>query len=125
MKDTIEYLKRITEAVTRLEKSKTLNEFCKTAPKITNEAYWSLQLPSISEDNGFKEIHDVVMLRIAQAVETMEKQASIINCLQEHCKGMYDTWKPYEKDITNEALLKYLKDYEEYYNMKGGEDDTN
>lgn len=59
------------------------------------------------------------MLRIAQAVETMEKQASIINCLQEHCKGMYDTWKPYEKDITNEALLKYLKDYEKYHNMKG------
>lgn len=52
MEDTVEYLKRITEAVTRLEKSKTLNEFCKTAPKITNDAFWSLQLPSISEDMG-------------------------------------------------------------------------
>lgn len=115
MEDVVAQLKKVTEAVERLEKSKNLTEFCKDAPMITSDQYWTLHIPDIDAFNGFKEIHDVILLRIGEVVVNVQNQASILNYLQEHCKRLYDTWKPYEKDITNEALLKYLKDYEDYY----------
>lgn len=121
MEKTVEYLKQIVEAVERLENSKNFTEFCKDAPMITSDQYWTLHIPDIDPFNGFKEIHDIVSLRIGEVVVNIRNQASIMNYLQEHCKRLYDTWKPYEKDITNEAILKYLKDYEEYYKVKNME----
>lgn len=101
----------------RLEKAGTLQEFLKEAPEVSREELWkSTMFPMVSE--GFKKMHDFCMVELSLHLSEMEKEMAWVNYYAEYCKNIYDGYAASRDNIKNPEILKFMKDYEEYYMIK-------
>lgn len=108
------------EAIRRLEKSGTLKEFLSTTSKLSEkEAIKTIQPPSISE--GFHKISDKCMLKCAQYLSKVNAELQLMKYYSSYCDDLYRDYKNEEQEIKNPDILKFIKDYEDYY-YKGGEE---
>lgn len=104
----------------RLEKAETLQKFLKGASEVPREELWkSTVIPTVSE--GFKKMHDTCMVALSLHLSEMEKEMAWANYYAEYCKNIYDGYAANSENIKNPEILKFMKDYEEYYMIKKGE----
>lgn len=98
----------------RIEKSDTLADIVENAPDPSWEDTAST-IPAISEKNGFERIHESCLIKMAFALQRLEKEASMIKYINSYCKNLYESYKPREEEIKHPDILKFIKDYEAYY----------
>lgn len=101
----------------RLEKAGTLQKFLKEATDLPRDELWkSTMIPPVSK--GFKEMHDVCMVALSLRLSEMEMAMAWANYYANYCKGIYDGYGANRENIKNPEILKFMKDYEEYYMVK-------
>lgn len=101
----------------RLEKAGTLQKFLKEATDLPRDELWkSTMIPPVSK--GFKEMHDFCMVALSLRLSEMERAMAWANYYAEYCKNIYDGYAANRENIKNPEILKFMKDYEEYYMMK-------
>lgn len=115
-------LKEILATIKRLEKAGSIQEMFKTAPEISNDEKLKSSAPFISGYEGFDHMRDTDCLMAAQAINDMEKCMSKAKFYFEHHHKMYKDYKSRENEIKHPDILKFIKDYEQYY-MVGGKYD--
>lgn len=112
--------KKLLAILSRLEKDKTFDVFFKNTPEPTVEerllAGGPLGVPS--PKNTFERIHTVCMVGAAQVLERIEDQMKIAKYYVKYCGEIYRQYKQDEAEIANPDILRYLRDYENYYKNK-------
>lgn len=112
-----EKVEQLLAMLERLEKAGTLNEFLKEAPELPREELWkSTMIPPVSK--GFKKMHDYCMVALSLRLSEMEKEMAWANYYGDYCKNIYDSYAANRDNIKNPEILKFMKDYEEYYMIK-------
>lgn len=112
-----EKVEQLLSTLERLEKAGTLQKFLGGAPEVPREELWkSTAIPAVSK--GFKEMHDVCMVALSLHLSEMEKEMAWANYYAEYCKNIYDGYAANRENIKNPEILKFMKDYEEYYMVK-------
>lgn len=112
-----EKVEQLIAILERLEKAGTLKEFLKEAPELRREELWkSTMSPTVLE--GFKKMHDFCMVEFSLHLSEMEKEMAWANYYAEYCKNIYDSYAANRDNIKNPEILKFMKDYEEYYMIK-------
>lgn len=115
-----EKVEQLIAILERLEKAGTLQEFLKSASEVPREELWkSTMFSTVSE--GFKKMHDFCMVELSLHLFEMEKEMAWANYYAEYCKNIYDGYAANRENIKNPEILSFMKDYEEYYMVKGGE----
>lgn len=115
-----EKVEQLLAMLERLEKTGTLKEFLKEAPEVPREESWkSTMFSTVSE--GFKKMHDFCMVELSLHLSEMEKEMAWANYYADYCKNIYGSYAANRDNIKNPEILKFMKDYEEYYMVKGGE----
>lgn len=111
---------RLLATLERLEKAGTFQKFLKRASGVPREESWkSTMFPLVSE--GFKKMHDVCMVATSIHLSEMENEMAWANYYANYCKNIYDGYAANRENIKNPEILEFIKDYEEYYMVKGGE----
>lgn len=118
MIDKEEY-EKLMATLERIEKAGTLADIVKNAPDPSWEDA-SLTMPTIYGEDSFERIHNRGLTNIAFALQRLEKEAGMIKYFEGYCKNLYENYKLREKEIKHPDILKFIKDYENYY--KGGEE---
>lgn len=118
MIDDKEY-KELLAMLKRIEKAGTIEDIAKNAPEPEWDVTTSM-MPSIYGENSFEKIHDEVLFKIAFILKNIEKECGKLRYFNEYCKNLYEGYKPREKEIKHPDILKFIKDYENYY-KNGGE----
>lgn len=104
----------------RLEKAGTLQEFLKEAQEVPREELLnSTMIPTVSD--GFRKMHDFCMVELSLHLSEMERAMAWANYYANYCKNIYDSYAANRDNIKNPEILKFMKDYEEYYMIKGEE----
>lgn len=112
-----EKAEQLLSTLKRLEKAGTLQEFLKEAPEVPREELLSsTMIPIVSE--GFKKMHDFCMVALSLRLSEMERAMAWANYYANYCKNIYDGYATNRKNIKNPEILKFMKDYEEYYMIK-------
>ena len=112
-----EKVEQLLATLDRLEKAGTLHEFLKEAPEVPKEELWkTAAIPAVSE--CFKKMHDVCMVTLSLHLSKMEKEMAWANYYANYCKNIYDGYAANRENIKNPEILKFIKDYEEYYMIK-------
>ena len=115
-----EKVEQLLAILERLEKAGTLQELLKEAPEVPREELWkSTMFPIVSE--GFKKMHDFCMVELSLLLSEMERAMAVANYYANYCKDIYDGYAANRENIKNPEILEFMKDYEEYYMVKGGE----
>lgn len=114
-KDDFEKLMATLE---RIEKAGTLADIVRTAPDPSWEDT-AHTMPTIYGEDSFERIHKSSLISMAFALERLEKEAGMVKYFDRYCRNLYNSYKPREKEIKHPDILKFIKDYENYY--KGGE----
>lgn len=117
-----EEYEKLMATLERIEKAGTLADIVKNAPNPSWEDT-SLTMPMINGEDSFERIHNRGLTNIAFALQRLEKEAGMIKYFGEYCKNLYENYKLREKEIKHPEILKFIKDYENYY--KGGKDESN
>lgn len=116
MNDT-EKVEQLLATLERLEKTGTLQKFLKGAPEVPREELWkATSIPALSK--GFKEMHDFCMVMLSLRLSEMERAMAWANYYADYCTNVYNGYAPDRKKIKNPEILKFIKDYEEYYMIK-------
>ena len=116
-----EKVEQLIATLERLEKAGTLQEFLKSVPELPREELWkSTMFPLVSD--GFKKMHDFCMVELSLHISEMEKEMSWANYYADYCKNIYDGYAANRENIKNPEILKFMKDYEEYYMMEKKEE---
>lgn len=113
-----EEYERLMATLERIEKADTLADIVRTAPDPSWEDT-ALTMPTISGEDSFERIHRRGLFNIAFTLQRLEKEAGMIKYFEGYCRNLYENYKPREKEIKHPDILKFIKDYEDYY--KGGE----
>lgn len=112
-----EKVEQLLATLKRLEKAGTLQEFLKGAPEVQREELLnSTIIPTVSE--GFKKMHDFCMVGVSVRLSEMERAMALANYYANYCKNIYDGYAANRENIKNPEILKFMKDYEEYYMIK-------
>lgn len=112
-----EKVEQLLSTLERLEKAGELKKFLKEAPEVPrNELLSSTMIPTVSE--GFKKMHDFCMVALSLRLSEMEKEMAWINYYANYCKNIYDGYAANRENIKNPEILRFMKDYEEYYMIK-------
>lgn len=112
-----EKVEQLIAILERLEKAGTLQGFLKSAPEVSREELWkSTMFPMVSE--GFKKMHDSCMVALSLRLSEMERAMAWVNYYANYCKNIYDGYAANRDNIKNPEILKFMKDYEEYYMKK-------
>lgn len=114
-----EDFERLMATLERIEKAGALADIVKNAPDPSWEDT-ALTMPTIYGEDSFDRIHKRGLFNIAFALQRLEKEAGMIKYFEGYCKNLYENYKPREKEIKHPDILKFIKDYENYY--KGGEE---
>lgn len=116
---TEEEYEKLMATLERIEKAGTLADIVKTAP----DPSWddtALTMPIIYGEDSFERIHRRGLTNMAFALQRLEKEAGMVKYFDSYCRDSYESYKPREKEIKHPDILKFIKDYENYY--KGGEE---
>lgn len=114
-----EEYERLMATLERIEKAGTLADIVRTAP----DPSWddtALTMPTIYGEDSFERIHRRGLTNMAFALQRLEKEAGMVKYFEGYCKNLYENYKSREKEIKHPDILKFIKDYENYY--KGGEE---
>lgn len=114
-----EEYKKLMATLERIEKAGTLADIVRTAPDPSWEDT-AFTMPTIYGKDSFKRIHDQGLISMARALQGLEKEASMVKYFDRYCRNLYEDYKLREKEIKQPDILKFIKDYENYY--KGGEE---
>lgn len=114
MIDKEEY-EKLMATLERIEKAGTLADIVRTAPDPSWGDTATFNMPTIYGEDSFEKIHNRGLLNIAFALQRLEKEASMIKYFEGYCKNLYENYKPREKEIKHPDILKFIKDYENYY----------
>ena len=114
-----EEYKKLMATLERIEKAGTLADIVKNAPDPSWEDT-ALTMPTIFGEDSFERIHRRGLTNVAFALQRLEKEAGMIKYFEGYCKNLYENYKSREKEIKHPDILKFIKDYENYY--KGGEE---
>lgn len=109
-----EKIEELIQCLERWQKAGSIREMYKVAkPLSDNEKWKTVSLPTISD--GFEELNQACLLHIAFLLEEIEKKISLINYYNTYCEGFYKEYKEREGTIKSPDILKFIKDYENYY----------
>lgn len=112
-----EKVEQLLATLERLEKAGTIKEFLKEAPEVPrDELLNSTMIPTVSE--GFKKMYNFCMVALSLHLSEMERAMAWANYYSEYCKYIYDGYVANRENIKNPEILKFMKDYEEYYMIK-------
>lgn len=112
-----EKVEQLLAMLKRLEKAGTLQEFLKEAPEVPREELLNpTMIPTVSE--GFKKMYDFCMVALSIRLSEMEKEMAAANYYANYCKNIYNGYAVNRENIKNPEILKFMKDYEEYYMIK-------
>lgn len=114
-----EEYKKLMATLERIEKAGTLADIVKNAPDPSWEDT-SLTMPIIYGEDSFERIHKRGLTNMAFALQRLEKEAGMVKYFSSYCKNLYENYKSIEKEIKHPDILKFIKDYENYY--KGGKE---
>ena len=109
-----EEYERLIATLERIEKAGTLADIVRTAP----DPSWddiALTMPTIHGEDSFERIHRGSLTNMAFAIQRLEKEAGMVKYFDGYCKNLYKSYKPREKEIKHPDILKFIKDYEDYY----------
>ena len=116
-----EKIEQLLAMLERLEKAGTLQEFLKEATELPrDELLNSTMIPTVSD--GFKKMHDFCMVGVSLRLSEMEMAMASANYYAEYCKNIYDGYASNRENIKNPEILKFMKNYEEYYMMEKKEE---
>ena len=118
MIDKEEY-EKLMATLERIEKARTLADIVRTAPDPSWEDT-AFTMPIVSGEDSFERIHKRALINMALAVQGLEKEAGMVKYFDRYCRNLYKDYKSKEKKIKHPDILKFIKDYENYY--KGGEE---
>ena len=79
-----------------------------------------MAMPIVYGEDSFERIHNCGLINLASALQGLEKEAGIAKYFERYCRNLYENYKSREKEIKHPDILKFIKDYENYY--KGGEE---
>lgn len=113
-----EEYEQLMATLKRIEKAGTLKDIVNTAPDPSWEDT-ALIVPAIHGKDSFERMHDCCLLFMGRAALRLEKEAGLIKYFENYCKDLYENYKSREKEIKHPDILKFIKDYENYY--KGDE----
>lgn len=105
----------------RIEKAGTLADIVKTAPDPSWEDT-ALTMPIIHGEDSFERIHRHGLTNMALALQRLEKEAGMVKYFEGYCRDLYESYKLSEKEIKHPDILKFIKDYENYYKVDGGKE---
>lgn len=114
-----EDFERLMATLERIEKAGTLADIVKNAP----DPRWedtALNMPIVCGEDSFERIHNCGLINMASALQRLEKEAGMVKYFDRYCRDLYKDYKTREKEIKHPDILKFIKDYEDYY--KGGEE---
>ena len=112
-----EKVNQLLATLERIERAGTLQEFLKGASELPrDELLNSTMIPTVSD--GFKKMHDFCMVGVSLRLSEMEMAMASANHYAEYCKNIYDSYAANRENIKNPEILKFMKDYEEYYMIK-------
>lgn len=114
-----EEFERLMATLERIEKAGTLADIVRTAPDPSWEDT-ALMMPIVSGEDSFERIHRRSLSNMAFAIQRLEKEAGMVKYFDGYCRNLYKDYKSGEKEIKHPDILKFIKDYENYY--KGGEE---
>lgn len=109
-----EEYEKLMATLERIEKAGTLADIVRTAP----DPSWddtALTMPTIYGENSFERIHNRGLINIAFALQRLEKEAGMVKYFDHYCRDLYESYKAREKEIKHPDILKFIKDYENYY----------
>lgn len=112
-----EEYERLMATLERIEKAGTLTDIVRTAPDPSWEDTANA-MPTIDGEDSFERIHRRGLIGMAFALQRLEKEAGMVKYFDRYCRDLYENYKPREKEIKHPDILKFIKDYENYY--KGG-----
>ena len=110
-------VEQLIATLERLERAGTLQKFLKGAPEVPRDELWkSTTIPATSK--GFKEMHDVCMVAFSLRLSEIERAMAWANYYADYCKNTYDGYVANRDKIKNPEILRFIKDYEEYYMIR-------
>ena len=112
-----EEYEKLMATLERIEKAGTLADIVRTAPDPSWEDTANT-MPIIDGENSFERIHSRGLINMAFALQRLEKEAGMVKYFDRYCRDLYENYKSREKEIKHPDILKFIKDYENYY--KGG-----
>lgn len=114
-----EEYEKLMATLERIEKAGTLADIVRNAPDPSWEDT-ALTMPMISGEDSFERIHRRGLTNMAFTLQKLEKEAGMVKYFDGYCRNLYENYKLREKEIKHPDILKFIKDYENYY--KGGEE---
>lgn len=114
-----EEYEKLMATLERIEKAGTLSDIVRLAPDPNWDDTATANLPFVDGPDAFERIHNSSLLSLGFAIQRLEKEASMVKYFDRYCKNLYENYKSQEKMIKHPDILKFIKDYENYY--KGGE----
>lgn len=109
-----EDFERLMATLERIEKAGTLADIVRTAPDPSWEDT-ALTMPTIYGEDSFERIRRRGLTNMAFALQRLEKEASMVKYFDGYCRNLYKDYKSTEKEIKHPDILKFIKDYENYY----------
>lgn len=109
-----EEYKKLMATLERIEKAGTLADIVRTAPGPSWEDT-ALAMPTIYGKDSFERIHKRGLANMAFAIQRLEKEAGMVKYFDRYCRDLYENYKSREKEIKHPDILKFIKDYEDYY----------
>lgn len=116
-----EDFEKLMATLERIEKAGTLADIVRMAPDPSWEDTAST-MPTISGEDSFERIRNRGLINVAFAIQRLEKEAGMVKYFDGYCRNLYENYKPREKEIKHPDILKFIKDYEDYY--KGDKNET-
>lgn len=111
---TEEEYEKLMATLERIEKAGTLSDIVRTAPDPSWEDTCFVS-PTIYGENSFERIHKRSLTNMAFALQRLEKEAGMVKYLDRYCRDLYENYKSREEQIKHPDILKFIKDYENYY----------
>lgn len=109
-----EEYEKLMATLERIEKAGTLADIARTAPDPSWEDTANT-MPIIDGEDSFERIHSRGLINIAFALQRLEKEAGMVKYFDRYCRDLYENYKSREKEIKHPDILKFIKDYENYY----------
>lgn len=78
-------------------------------------AYKAHTMPIVYGEDSFERIHNRGLFNMALALQRLEKEAGMVKYFDSYCRNLYKDYKSREKEIKHPDILKFIKDYEDYY----------
>lgn len=110
-----EDFEKLMATLERIEKAGTLAAIVRTAPDPSWDDAALTQMPAINGEDSFARIHRSGLVNMAFALQRLEKEAGMVKYFDGYCRNLYEGYKPREKEIKHPDILKFIKDYENYY----------